>query len=250
MEDKVWYEYPEPETKFAFRVSMSMNDIGLGLAPILELCQRFIIYEHEADKDVSRTHIHGLMRVCSKRHDTVRNQFKKLFPKNYQLSETYKNSANEVKPVDDGYITYMAKGGLEPKAYESYTPEEIKYWSDLWEHHAPKPTITLQSGKIVITKEVEKARKAKKHETIMKVVAEIDKMKQALPEANVEHFFPYPDVLRILIKELKEQQQCLGMYKVCEYVDAIMMYQNPKMFIYKATDYFENRDSKFAQRFN
>jgi len=257
MEDKVWYSYPEDETKFQFRVSLSYDECKELLAPIIKLCKRFVIYQHDADSSVSRTHVHGLLRVCERKHDTIRNAFKKAFPKQYQLAETYKNSQGKVVPVDDGYITYMANGTTplkaEPKAVESYTPEELRHWADLWEDYESKKktTMTAVGGKIVITKEVEQARRLKRHETIMKVVKELQAMKtNPLADTNHEHFFPYPDVSKMVVRELTLQQQCVGMYKVCEYVDAVMMYFNPQMFCHKVSDYFDNRDSKFRQRFS
>lgn len=258
MEDKVWYEYPADETKFQFRVSLPYDECKEKLEPIMNLCKRYVIYQHEADSKVSRCHVHGLLRICTRKYDTIRNAMKSAFPNNYQLAETYKcPKTNKNIPVDDGYITYMANGTTpakaEPKAVLSYTPEELRYWADLWEDYERKKatTMTAVGGKIVITKEVEQARRLKRHETIQKVVKALQAMKtNPLADTDVANFFPYPDVAKMVVAELRDQQQVVGMYKVCEYVDAVMMYFNPQMFCHKVSDYFDNRDSKFRQRFS
>ena len=51
---------------FAFRVSSSYDETKEHLANLFELCEKVAIYQHDADEEISRTHIHGLLIGCTK----------------------------------------------------------------------------------------------------------------------------------------------------------------------------------------
>ena len=101
---------------FAFRVSSSYDETKEHLANLFELCEKVAIYQHDADEEISRTHIHGLLIGCTKGEDTIRNRFfkGKYQSADYELKTRYevKEGLMQVKrkyDVDEKYIIYMSK---------------------------------------------------------------------------------------------------------------------------------------------
>jgi len=118
---------------FAFRVSRSFNEVGDLLKQLYEWSESVVIYEHEADEDVSRTHIHGLIIGCQRKEDTLRDKiFKINWKKDYQLATTYKDNQDKVHPVNEGYVTYMAKGHLSPMLIQNFSEEKINDLKSKW----------------------------------------------------------------------------------------------------------------------
>jgi hypothetical protein len=231
------------ERNYGLRISRSYNDLGLDLLPLYQLCQRVIIFEHQKDDKVERTHIHGLLMGCSRSDDTIRNTFlkkyyhekdgKKVY--DYELIQKWKDKVtNTIKPVDMNYITYMGKGHLEP-LYQKGIPKDesseyVRMWKDFPTHSG---VITPKQGtldKIVITKEVEEQRRKVKYDMVQDIA---QKWKEDGYEDLEEH----------AIRVLRHNRQCIGFHKVIEFCDAAEMYGSTSSFVDKVRRHREKRSN-------
>lgn len=104
----------------AFRVHLEYSAVDLG--DLYESCKKMIIYQHDADDEVNRTHIHGLCIGYDKRDDT----FRKYFKGKYEYALTLKNKKTG-GPVDETYIAYMSKGCYDPVFVKNFSDEEIAF---------------------------------------------------------------------------------------------------------------------------
>ena len=130
---------------FAFRVSSLYDETKEHLANLFELCEKVAIYQHDADEEISRTHIHGLLIGCTKGEDTIRNRFfkGKYQSADYELKTRYevKEGLMQVKrkyDVDEKYIIYMSKGVLDPMFLKVFTKEETDAFKAQWKNHKEK----------------------------------------------------------------------------------------------------------------
>lgn len=187
-------------SNFAFRISVAYEETKLD--DLYELCERVIIYQHNADSSVKRTHIHGLIFGCTRKEDTVRNRF---FKGKYEYSMKSK--------VDDKFITYMSKGILEPVYVKGFDPELVRLRTTEWQDHKSAPGTTqvvLVDGKLV--KEIPEKKKKTKRELI---------------EIMVSHYEPHMsdlNMLKVIRKVLIDNNEVVGMYKVLDYYDSLLMF--------------------------
>jgi len=103
------------------RISLSYADASGVLQAWSQSCQQIIAYEHEADAECSRTHLHVLMCGSSVKSEALKRQLYKLLPQEHRKGndlwswehDDWKKK-NPGKEYDEGMITYMAKGTLRP----------------------------------------------------------------------------------------------------------------------------------------
>jgi len=228
-------------SNFAFRISRSYADVGFELITLYEHCEKVIVFEHEADDDIARTHIHGLLMGCARSDDTIRNTYlKKYFHEkegrkvyDYELIQKWKDkTTNVIKPVDMNYITYMGKGSLEPKYLKAIPKDESSEYVSMWkDFRSHTGVITPKQGtldKIVITKEVEEQRRKVKYDMIQDIVS---KWKED----------GYNDLEEHAIRVLRHNRQCIGFHKVIEFCDSAEMYGTTSSFVDKVRRHREKR---------
>lgn len=191
-------------SSFVFRISSEYADVTLD--ELFELCTKVVVYQHTADESVKRTHIHGLIEGCSRKEDTVRNKF---FKGKYEYSMKTK--------VDDNFITYMSKGNLDPVYVKGYDPELIVLRKSQWVSQQPKATVKLVDGKLV--KGVDETKKRTKRELI-----EIMRSKYEVGMLDTV-------ILKMIRKVLIDNNEVIGMYKVLDYFDSLLMYSDKERWI-------------------
>lgn len=235
---------------FAFRISVPWNDCrDVVLNYLKDISATLVIYEHEADEEVMRTHIHGLIMGCQRSDDTLRNKlFKVMFTKNYELKSTFKRKGGGPLPVSLNYITYMSKGKLEPSYFHGITKEEIDAYRAAWVDYESTP-----------------AAKEKKDPT--KAITRYEFIKECYEQYNKDFlhtrftgkdpFSPpgnkvYPEIFdqakacEIVIAKAIEHKQSMGFYKLVDVVDNVHMLRSPVSFHKKLHGYFVKRDEKMA----
>lgn len=114
-------------TNYACRMSVEWNDVAETMSSLFqEMCAKAIVFEHPKDEEVSRTHIHFLMiGYTPKSILTFKRKFSFL-ELTGNSSWSFKTSYGEDKLVDNGFITYMAKGEFAPVYNYNFTQEEIE----------------------------------------------------------------------------------------------------------------------------
>lgn len=125
--------------KLAIRLTLEWNDM---LHEYFDRFDRAVVYQHNADEEVSRTHVHALVET-DVTTDTMKNHLQKIL--GYRLPASDWSFVSKLKrlPVEDKFITYMSKGKLEPVYTKGFTAEEIeRYKSDWIERTEPGPANT------------------------------------------------------------------------------------------------------------
>lgn len=188
---------------FAFRISVAYDDVELD--GLFDICDKVIIYQHNADSSVKRTHIHGLCLGCTRKEDTVRNKF---FKGKYEYSMKTK--------VDDKFITYMAKGQLSPVYVKGFDTSFVELRKSEWVDHK------------VVTTDItnDKSVKKTKKELLRIMLETYDEQWKTVDKKQSMHYMSVTSVLRHIRKILIENNEVIGMYKVMDYYDSFMMYGN------------------------
>jgi len=226
---------------------LSWNECSVAvLAYLGEISEKLVIYEHEADEDVTRTHIHGLIMGCTRSDDTLRNNlFKVKYTKNYELKSTYKTKKGTF-PVDDKYITYMSKGNLDPKYCKGYTKEQIDEYKNAWVDYeeVKKQAKERDPTKTITRFELIKECQAEyKKQTLHRIFTGHDILSSPGNKIYPEEFDQHL-CCEIVIAKAIEHKQTMGFYKLVDIVDNVHMLAFPQRFHTKLFGYFQKRDEK------
>lgn len=205
-------------TSFAFRISKPYEEVKEQLIELIGLCSHVAIYQHEADDEIKRTHIHGLLMGCDRKEDTIRNKyFKGIYEKaDYQLSSTYKDSKGVKQPVDIDYIVYMSKGSLLPSEVKGFSSETIEDKKSQWKN--PIVMLKVEDGKFVQDKKEPKKKTKYELLTIMR-----ERYKKLSDYQKTNDY--YECGIDIIAEVLIENQEVIGEYKVKDYFDSLLMYE-------------------------
>lgn len=144
---------------WAVRVSMDYASFSAELlTKIAAACDRLVIYEHESDEEINRTHVHMLVDNPTVTQETFKNWIGRDRGKGnsfWSFKTVYSvKKGNDEIPVDLKFITYMSKGTLQPKYVKALTEEEIEQYRAAWinypsrsaataDNDDKKPTITM-----------------------------------------------------------------------------------------------------------
>ena len=214
---------------FAFRVTSSYDVTVEHLTPLYELCEKVAIYQHDADDEIERTHIHGLLIGCSKGEDTIRNRFfkGKYQSADYELKTKYvvKEGIMQVKrtyDVDEKYIIYMSKGVLDPMFLKVFTKEETDAYKAQWKNHREK-------------KEDISEKKKKKPLNMMEACRLIvaDELNYKIDEtrARLPWRYSQQEVVEAIIDWSNKNDRPVVAYKCRDYYDCILQQYDPKQYV-------------------
>lgn len=185
----------------AVRVTRKYDDVFDWVDSIKS--SKICIYEHEADTEVSRTHIHMLIMGCELKPDSLKARYKKLYGNIDAKDWSFKTAK------DEEFITYMSKGKLVPKLTKGYTVAEIQSYTEKWVE--PKTMLKLEDGKFV--RDInEPGQKTK--------IQLLEQMRSRLCGTDSTR-----DILKAIRKVLIENKVVIGQYKMLDYYDSLMMYE-------------------------
>lgn len=175
---------------------------------------KIIVYEHSADAEVSRTHCHILVYGVTVQNDNLKYHLKKIDPTlNGRIDWSF-----STKEVNDDFITYMCKGSLDPVFKVGYTDYEIDVLTAKWVD--PKVSkLVLEGGKLVVDTPVKEVKKKTKRDLI------------ELMKARYTDDMDVHDCVKLIRKVLVENNEVIGMYKVMDYYDSLLMYSDKSKFI-------------------
>lgn len=199
------------------RVSREFQDL-IRCMPLFEVqCEKLVLYEHEQDNEVSRTHVHFLITEVKCSRETLKNIIRKE-------CENIPRQDWSFKDVTDpkGCITYMSKGTLDPMYNYNYSRDEIDDCKKLWKDPTKK-TIRVANGKLVVQDQVEKSRS--KNDILNEVLAE-------LPDGCCEA----TEVLTAIRKVLIANKQVVGFYKMEDYYWNVIMYRDKVTWMERLMD--------------
>lgn len=195
---------------FSARISRSYNDVFEWCDNIK--CKQIAIYEHEADEDVSRTHIHLLIIGSEVNVDALKVRYKKLYggieAKDWRFKYDVDDNSNR-------FITYMSKGKLPPKLTKGYEVSEIEKLTAEWIE--PKTNLKLEDGKFV--RDIAQPGQKTKLELL-------EQMRSKLSDTDSTR-----DILKIIRKVLIANKVIVGQFKMLDYYDSLIMYSRKEDWI-------------------
>jgi len=112
----------------ALRISRTFNDLS-GIMLCFEGIPNVLIYQHDADEDITRTHCHFLLEKSPIDTEGLKKRILKIvkFFGNSDWSTSQKEYTSSEK-----YISYMSKGILEPVYNKGYETTHIDTLKALW----------------------------------------------------------------------------------------------------------------------
>lgn len=113
------------------------------LVEFFDRFEKVVVYQHDADESVNRTHVHALVEI-SVSTDTAKNWVQKCVGSRPKKDMWSFVSKLKKQPVTEEFITYMTKGKLEPVMLKGYTKELCDKYKARWvDHIVPDRQVTI-----------------------------------------------------------------------------------------------------------
>lgn len=195
---------------FSARISRSYDDVFDWVDAIK--CKSIAVYEYEADEEVSRTHIHMIIRDSEVNTDALKTRYKKLYGGIDKTDWMFKYGVTD----DNKFITYMSKGKLAPKLTKGYEISDIEKATAEWVDPT-KTNLRLEDGKFV--RDVNEPNQKTKTQLL-------EQMRSRLSGTDTTR-----EILKIVRKTLIDNKCVVGMYKMMDYYDSLIMYERKEDWI-------------------
>lgn len=206
---------------YAVRYSRSFMDLSGVILYIASVSEQLAVYEHESDEEVSRTHIHFLLKGCSVTKQTLKNHLPKelnMTRSDYVHSTTYLDNKGDEHPIDDKFIIYMSKGRLDPVFLKGFTKEDCDSYKAQWKDYKNEKHPKGSMLHYVTVKQNPTEVRKRKSDLIMLMI------KQCAND------YSHENVRNAIKKVLIDANEIIGVYKVIDYYDTIMMRHNANRF--------------------
>lgn len=178
---------------------------------------KYIVYEHTADTDVARTHIHALLLSVAHSTDTLKNWVKKaLDVTDYPKTDWSFKLANADY---DRYVTYMSKGELEPLRNTAISNERVIQARNAWEQPTSKTSTKCEKSDVVVVSVQRKTKNELMEEVSIKLRKELGNM---MPSDK--------EIIRAVCDVLRHNRVITNVYKLADYVDSYKMWYHGTEF--------------------
>lgn len=194
------------------RVSRPYNDLIQFAEKLSEACDTCVVYEHEADATVSRTHIHAYVENPKVSTDTMKNWVKKVL----KTTAFPKADWSFTGAMDRGFITYLSKGELIPKFYKGIEKSELDLLRADWVAREQQP----KKIQYVLKAENPEQQKMRQWE----MVTEIRRRIHVRPEKETNDGLFDPHRVCSIIRDVVvvQNRTLCGRYKFRDYYDTVM----------------------------
>ena len=127
-------------SNYAVRVTLPYDDFADIIKKWADKCSKLIAYQHDADEEVSQTHVHLGLYGCTVKYEAL----KRMWPdapgsgnEFWSMKDTYekivdRDIGKQRFPVDESFITYMSKGELSPVFVKNFSKEEVEKSRQSW----------------------------------------------------------------------------------------------------------------------
>lgn len=128
---------------YAIRVSRSYADVSGIVSSWANRSQVVVVYQHPADEEVNRTHIHLLLMGVDCQEERLKRIAHSTDP---NLSGNKDWSFKKTQEEVDGYIVYMTKGNYAPSFVKNFSPARLEELRLKWvELNVPLPETAPQT---------------------------------------------------------------------------------------------------------
>jgi len=184
-------------------------------------CERIIVYEHEADEEVNRTHVHFYITQSEIKPDAMKTRFRTMYGTIDKKDWAWKLKKDNGDPIDSGTIVYMSKGCLQPVLNKGWDKEETERLRLMWIPPA-KTMLKAVDGKLV--RVVDESAKKTRKQLLELMCADLP------PEIDRG-----PDGIKTVMKQVRKvlvkNNEVIGQYKVFDYCDSVYMYKYKEVWI-------------------
>ena len=196
------------------------------LTPLWDKLMGFNIIAYEHKENILNIHVHFLIKNFTLSTDTLKNYIKKVTGVKFKATDwsfktvyTPHKDAPEIQ-VNDGCITYMSKGHLQPcfktGFSDSYIDDFKLKWLD-YKRSAKQSSLTQY-----LVKETQAKSKLRQNE----MLDEITKRFELLQEQDISHLI---QIIRQVV--IVENKTVIGRYKVRDYCDSILARTQPERWL-------------------
>ena len=193
------------------RITNTYTQLSDFCKRLIPVCDKVVIYEHEA----SRVHIHGLLINCKVSTDTLKNWIKK----DLKVSAYPKSDWSFTVGQDDGFITYMTKGLLNPKFVHGYTDEFLEAKRTSW--------VPVEKRK------AEKTQYKLKSENPTEAKFRQNELMQMVKDRCKANDWSSMDQILTCIRQVVyvEHKTIVGRYKIRDFYDYVLSDLDPKTWL-------------------
>lgn len=197
------------------RVSRPYDDLKEFIEKLADACEVLVVYEHQADDSINRTHIHAYVEDPKVSTDTMKNWVKKVL----KVTSFPKSDWSFTEARDRGFITYLSKGQLDPLFVKGIEVEACRLLKADWVEQPQK------KGKIQYILKAENPQERKMRQAEM--IAEIRRRIHTDAPVDDLGYHNIQNVLHIITDVVvRQNQNVCGRYKIRDYYDTVMALEN------------------------
>lgn len=204
---------------YAPRVSLSYADMSGVVQEWSNSCEKMVVYQHDADKEINRVHLHMVMIDCKyKTPEALKRQFHSRVKTDLKGNALWSWEHGKSEP-GMSFITYMSKGELASVFVKNILPAEIEELRLQWKQPTPKGNL--------LTERKESAKT--KYDLVQEMLQEVDD--DEIVNKCSTRVADY--LVSVVLKVLRKNRIVIGRYKVREYRDSLMYYKpnQERMFL-------------------
>lgn len=194
-------------------------------------CEKIIAYEHEADEEVNRTHVHFFIVKSTTKPDAMKTAFKKKYGAIDKGDWAWALIQKNGQPLDEKCITYMTKGLLHFRYNSGWLWTEVEALRLAWVPPA-KTLLKAVDGKLVRVAD-ESAKKTRKQL--------LELMCADLPPEIDRGNTGIQTVMKQVRKVLVKNNEVIGQYKVFDYCDSVYMYKYKDVWLNAMCEKYEKK---------
>lgn len=219
---------------YAPRITLPFHDVSGVIRMWSDACSQVVVYEHQADEEVSATHVHMILMDCKyKTAQQLKNIFYKEIETNRKGNELWSWEHKDFTNPDLSFITYMSKGVLEPIFVKNVEQRQIENFRSKWiskKNSRPKLNDLLDVIPAVhngVPEHLKKPTQKTKWELLGEMRAELESWKYEHPSWMLTK----TQRNRIVVKVLKDNKQVFGLYKAIDFSYALQMYEDEDSYV-------------------
>lgn len=110
----------------AIRITLSYDDCKHVISKWSDRSQKVIVYQHDADEEISKTHVHLALYGCEVKAEALKRMWPDAPGKGNEFW-SFKNADESIK-----YLAYMSKGHLREKYVKNFSQEEVERSRQTW----------------------------------------------------------------------------------------------------------------------
>lgn len=110
----------------AIRITLPYEDCKAIISQWADRCSKVIVYQHDADEEVSKTHVHIALGGCETKSEALKRMWKDAPGKGNEFW-SWKDWDN-----GDKYLTYMSKGTLRPVLVKNISNDLVEKSRQEW----------------------------------------------------------------------------------------------------------------------